>query len=385
MFQFNNKNVFIISFERWGEMKISKHHYAIELARKNCNVFFIEAPLLSNKGVTIDVCDDHPNIKIVKYKPVYRAKRFLPHFIFSFLLKCQIKILLKTINVKPDIVWCFHGSLFENLKWFGAPVTIFFAADILDRILPPEIYTADIVFGVSDTIVKQMEKTGKPVFQINHGLQKIFVENANQLINSEIKDFVNHNVITVGYSGNLRMAALDKQTMIRVINNSPTIKFIFWGTYTKQGSNLGPGFEDGEVDIFIEFLENANNVQLRGAVSSEQLQLEMKEVDMFWLCWNLKLSPHWDGSNSHKILEYLSTGKPVVSHYVSSYKDYNLLYMLPSKDSNDYEFLFNKGIEKIKMGELKADIMKRLSFAVDNSYEKQVSYIEEKINSLSLL
>ena len=58
------------------------------------------------------------------------------------------------------------------------------------------------------------------------------------------------------------------------------------------------------------------------------IQQEMMKVDMLWVCWNLQLSSFWNGGNPHKLLEYLSTGKPIASHYVSSYKEYDLLYML---------------------------------------------------------
>jgi hypothetical protein len=382
MFQFENKIVFIISLEHWGGMKLSKHHYAMELAKNNCRVFFIESPRPSNKDVTIESCDDHPNIKIVKYKPVYRGKRFLPRFIFNRLLQYQIKLLLKTIGVKPDVVWSFQGYLLGNLQLFGAPVTIFFAADSFSETkLPREIYSADILFGVSDTIYNRIKESGKPTFQINHGLQREFVESAQRLSGAEMKVVSNKN-ISVGYSGNLRMEALDRQTMMKVIRNNPEIKFVFWGTYSKYGSNLGVAFKDKEVDEFIDFLENSGNVQLRGVVSSKQLQQEMIEMDMFWICWNLQLSTFWDGSNSHKILEYLSTGKPVVSHYVSSYKNNNMLYMLSTKDNLEYELLFNDIVNKIKTGESAEVIKRRLSFAINNSYQSQLKFIEDKINTL---
>jgi hypothetical protein len=382
MFQFNHKIVFIISPERWGQMKISKHHYAIELAKLDCTVYFIEPPGLSNSGVIVEDCTDNPNIKIVRYKPVYRAKRFLPKFIFHLLLKHQINILLKAINNKPAVVWSFQGHLFDDLRWFNAGVNIFFAADSFSEpSLPAELYTSDIAFGVSDTIYKRIKESGRPAFQINHGLQEKFVVNTQHLLDSIIQP-QSKNTIIVGYSGNLRMEALDRKMMMRVISNNPEIKFIFWGTYNKHGSNLGVAFNDSEVDLFINFLESSSNVELRGVVNSGQLQKEMEDIDMFWLCWNLNASAFWDGSNSHKLLEYLSTGKPVVSHYVSSYKDSNMLYMLPSKDNAAYELLFNNIVNKVKEAEDITVIKKRLSFAVNNSYKMQLGFIEDKINSI---
>ena len=311
MFQFRNKVIFIISSDRWGTMKVSKHHYALELADMNCRVFFIEPPKLTYTGIDIRQCPDHPMISIVNYKPMFRGKRFLPAFLFSFLLKQQVKALLKKIDEKPDVVWSFQGYLFENLGWFGAPVNIFFAADqFYYKELPPEVYSASLLLGVSDTIFDRLKTSGRPAFQINHGLQKSFVDGAQILLKQGVSISAGKEMVA-GYSGNLRMEALDRKTMMQVIGENPGIKFIFWGSYKPQDLNLG-GVQDEDTDTFISFLEVQPNVDLRGVVSSEQLQIQMKEVDFFWLCWKIGLNSMWDGSNSHKILEYLSTGRPVV-------------------------------------------------------------------------
>lgn len=379
MFKFRDKTVFIISPERWGTMKVSKHHYALELADINCRVYFIEPPQLSNTGIEIKACADHPLISLVSYKPVFRGKRFLPAFLFSYLLKQQVKALLKKIDLKPDVVWCFQGYLFENLRWFGAAVNLFFAADqFYYEKLPPEIYSATLSLAVSDTIYEKIEKSGLPVFQINHGLQETFVKAAEELLQNGIPSSGGKN-IKAGYSGNLRMEALDRQTMMQVIEQNPEVCFIFWGSYKKTDLNLG-GLNNKEADYFISFLQNKSNVELRGVVNSEQLQQQMKEANLFWLCWKIDMNKLWDGSNSHKILEYLSTGRPVVAHHVSSYSDRGLLYMLSTKENYSYADLFLQTVKQVKKGEYKDIISKRLKFVIENSYSKHIWRIEKLIN-----
>jgi len=381
MFQFRDKTVFILSPERWGTMKVSKHHYALELAAQNCRVYFIEPPQLSHTGIEIKTCADHPLISIVNYKPVFRAKRFLPSFLYSFLLKQQVRALLKKINAKPDVVWSFQGYLFQNLQWFGAPVNLFFAADQFwyDK-LPPEVYSASLSLAVSDTIYERMKQSGRAVYMIGHGLQKSFVLGAEKLLKNG--SVVSENKkITAGYTGNLRMEALDRTTMMQVIEGNPEVKFIFWGSYQQSDLNLG-GVTDKEADGFISFLENKCNVELRGAVNSEELQKQMKEADLFWLCWKIGVNSVWDGSNSHKLLEYLSTGKPVVAHHVSSYANTDLLYMLPAKENTGYAALFQQTIELVKKGEEKKVINKRLLTAVESSYSKKLQQIAKLIHEI---
>jgi len=379
MFQFRDKTVFILSPERWGTMKVSKHHYALELAAQNCRVYFIEPPQLSATGIEIKVCADHPLISIVNYKPVFRGKRFLPSFLYSFLLKQQVKALLQKINAQPDVVWSFQGYLFQNLQWFGAPVNLFFAADqFYYTELPPEVYSASISLAVSDTIYDRMKQSGKPVYLIGHGLQKNFVQGAENLLKKG--SVVSENKkITAGYTGNLRMEALDRITMMQVIKGNPEVRFIFWGSYQQADLNLG-GVTDKDTDSFISFLEQQCNVELRGVVNSEELQEQMKEADLFWLCWKIGVNSLWDGSNSHKLLEYLSTGKPVVAHHVSSYQSTDLLYMLPVKENKGYAALFQQTVELVKKGEAKELISKRLLTAVESSYSKKLQQIEGLVN-----
>jgi glycosyltransferase involved in cell wall biosynthesis len=359
-------------------MKVSKHHYALELAERNCRVFFIEPPDLSLKGISVSPCTDHPLISIVRYKPVFRGKRFLPQAVYRFLLKRQVKLLVSKISQKPDVVWCFHGYLFENLKWFGAPVNIYFAADqfFYDEV-PPEIGSSLLTLAVSDTIYQRIKKRYDNVIQINHGLQSQFVKSAEEFLSGGLPLKSNAGLVA-GYTGNLRMQALDRLVMMQVVKDNPDVKFIFWGSFKKSELNLG-GMQDQGADEFIDFLEKSPNVELRGVVNSAELQKQMKEADLFWLCWKLGVDVLWDGSNSHKILEYLSTGKPVISHHVSSYKGTDYLNMMPSMENRDFPVFFKSILHTIRSGERIEVIQNRLQFAVDNSYSRQVERIEKMI------
>ena len=381
MFQFKNKTVFLISSDRWGVMKVSKHHYALELAKAGAKVFFIEPPLLSNKGIEITVCPDDENISIVKYKPVFRGRRFLPAIVYSYLLRLQINLLVKKLAVQPDVVWCFHAFLFQNLQWFKAATTIYFAADLFEtEHLPQEIYSADLLFAVSDTIKERLQKSGKPVVQIHHGLQNSFVQIAEGLLQKNTYAATTATSITAGYTGNLRMQALDRKMMMQIITAHTEIKFLFWGAYKQGDLNLGGELTE-EADAFISFLQTAPNVELRGVVNGNQLQEQMRACNLFWVCWKTEVHKLWDGSNSHKLLEYLSTGSPVVAHYVSTYKNTDLLYMLPVKNNAAYPNLFKSVVQTIVAGEPIEKIQRRLAFATSNSYTKQLHRIETAINA----
>lgn len=369
--------VYILSSERWGTMRVSKHHYALELAEQGSEVYFIEPPALSNKGISIKNSDEHQRLHIVNYKPVYRGERFLPVFIYHFLLRWQIGLLKKAIGRQPDVVWCFEPYRFLNLKWFGAPVSLFFAADLFPRnYLPPEAGSADLCIGISDSIVRELHISGRPVYFINHGLNRHFAELAGKKIQNGIAAQPVYKIKT-GYIGNLLMEAPDRESMRRVIEANDDVQFVFWGQYEAKG-NLG-GHDNPQVGAFIDFLKSRKNVELRGPVHPSKLSNEMQDMDLFWICWTINKNKLWDGSNSHKMMEYFSTGRPVVSHYMSTYRDSKLIDMLPTTDNDNYASLFSQVLERIRKGEPEEVQKARMRFALDNAYGRHVATIEELI------
>lgn len=382
MNQLRNKIVFILSPNKWGSMKVSKHHYALELSKIGAKVYFIEPPSLENKIFEVKSCYDDTKIYIVKYKPIFRGINYLPGFLFNGLVWLQIKIILKKLKVKPDIIFCFHGYLYNNLKWFNSSKNIYFAFDQFEsKKLPPELMSSDLIFAVSDSIKKNIENYKKSVVQLNHGLQQTFVEIAEKRKASQHHK-TNSNNIIIGYVGNLRMQALNREIMMKVISCHSNIKFIFWGSYEENDLNLG-GEKTQEANDFIIFLKNSDNVELRGTVNGLLLSKEILICNLFWICWQTNKHRIWDGSNSHKILEYMATGAPLVTHYVSSYENTELLYMLKSDDdSSKYLDLFNDVLKIIIQGEPKEKIISRLSFAINNSYVNQLRIIDQALTKI---
>ena len=379
MFRFKGKTVYIISLERWGLMKISKHHYALELAHRGCRVYFIEPPELSQDGVHIRACVDHPSISIVNYRPIFRGKRFLPPFLFSLLVRLQVRRLLRVIGHPPDVVWCFQAFLFQDLRAFGAPVNIFFAADHFGSPgIPPELTSADLILAVSETIHRRIVSHGFPARLINHGLQRAFLERAERrLAEGSAKSLPERPVI--GYSGNMRIETIDRASMLQVIRSHPGLRFVFWGSYKPNDLNLF-GLTDEATESFLRDLQALPNVELRGAVSSDELAAEMQEVDILWICWRFNDLPNRDNSNSHKILEYLSTGIPVISHAVQAYEGSGLLYMLPMDRADDFPSFFSRTLAEVTEGEDPALFRRRIAHALDNTYVRQVDRIESMLN-----
>lgn len=379
MFSFKGKTVYIISLETWGSMRVSKHHYAQMLAERGCRVFFMEPPNLAEQGIRILPTTDHPNLSIVKYKPVIRGKRFLPTWLYSRLMRIEANRLMKAIGHPPDLIWCFIGFQFINLRHFRAPFTIFFSADLFGQEkLPPELSSADLILSVAVTQLERIRRQGYVARHVNHGLSRVFCQAAEEkLLNPAPKRLPERPV--VGYSGNLRIESLDRESVLEVVRAHPDFTFVFWGSYRPFELNVY-GLMDEGTETFLKDLGSQPNVVLRGAIPHDQLVKEMHEVDILWFCWRFRYVLQRDNSNAHKILEYLSTGLPIIAHSVIQYEGMDLMYMLSMEEADNYPAFFSETVRQIAEGEDPGLVSRRIRFALDNSYEKQLDRIESMIN-----
>jgi hypothetical protein len=85
-------------------------------------------------------------------------------------------------------------------------------------------------------------------------------------------------------------------------------------------------------------------------------------------------------ANSHKIMEYLASGKVTVATYTDEYKDKReLLEMVDSSDA--YLERFDEVVKHLDVYNAKEKQKMRRDFAKEHSYEKQlekiVSYLKE--------
>ncbi len=112
-----NKTILILSPQSWGKMFVSKHHYAVELARYGNTVYFLNPPEQeknSRTGIEIERAAMHPGLFIIHHRlsfPYNLKFRFKP--LFHFLMKGHIKKLLHALEHEPDIIWSFDlGNLY---------------------------------------------------------------------------------------------------------------------------------------------------------------------------------------------------------------------------------------------------------------------------------
>ncbi len=372
--------VLVISSQHWGTMRVTKHHYAIELAKLGHEVYFLE-PLEPNWKIGqtsfTPKTTEYPNLKVlshtiqVPYNLKFHAKGF-----FDLFMKRHIQKMEKAIG-QFDLVWSFDLTGAIPLKYFKAKRKIFFAADWppnLDAVKAAD--SADLVVSVAQEILDQYPENYKKLL-VSHGVAECFIEAGKIPFSKKDEQF------RIGMSGNFLRPDIDRPVLLDIIASFPDILFECFGAYEPKNSNLG-GANDQETIAFIEALKTAPNVLLHGMIAPEKLALELRRMDAFLICYDL-LKDQSKGTNYHKVIEFLSTGRVVISNNISYYDTKpDLLEMSKSSiDNTELPIVFNRVIKDISSYNTTSKCEFRRNFALDNSYEKQLTKIEKSINDVN--
>jgi hypothetical protein len=324
--------VLIISPQHWGTMRVTKHHYAIELAKLGHEVFFLE-PTEANwnwRKSRFEVSDcDAEGVKLLKQaiNVPYNLK-FHAKCVFDWFIQQHIKK-LETDLGPFDLVWSFDLTNAMPLKYFrNESKKIFFAADWpinADAVKASE--SADLLVSVAQEILDQYpNKPQTKKLLIEHGVADCFIEEGK-------KPFVKtDDKIRIGMSGNFLRPDIDRPVLLEIIHSHSEILFECFGSYETSHSNLG-GSVDHVTLKFIHELMAAPNVILHGMVSPEVLAKELRRMDAFLICYDISKDQS-KGTNYHKVQEYLVYHRPIITSYISSYVSERLVYMNLIKTDN---------------------------------------------------
>lgn len=375
MMVFENKTVLILSQQDWGTMFLSKHHYAVELGKMGNHVYYIEGPnsdMSLAKGQVQIYNTEHKNVYYVKHRlsfPLF-VKFKLP-VVYNFLITHHIKKLVRALPHKVDAVVSFDISNTLPLPAFGNCSKILIAADdSKDKAAVDAARGASAVLSIAKEYLVKYEGCGIPLYNLGHGVASYF-------INDEISEIVN-NPLQIGMSGNFLRKDLDRPTMLRIFNNHPEISFNLWGSYEYATSNLSSD-NDANTLLFIDALKRLKNVKLRGQVLPRVLAEELKKMDGFLICYDIEKDQS-GGTNYHKVLEYLATGKVIVSNNITTYHTEDRLIEMPAERNNiNLPALFREVVTNIEKYNTPAQQQKRITYARYHSYvsnlQKIASYL----------
>lgn len=375
--ELKNKNVLILSQQDWGAMFISKHHYAVELAKAGNMVYYMNGPEQAGKMKRgeVEISDTiYSNVFLIKHRlPFPYILKFKARWLYDHLLKFHVTNVLSKIPKQVDLVWSFDLSNTIPLRLFPKKVKkIYMPVDELrGDVAISAAHGADVIASVTNEILSKFESLSIPKLFLNHGV-------ADYFINKNINDSIG-NPIQVGLSGNFLRTDIDHETLKQIISSHPKVVFNFWGLIDFHQSNLLAPSDDNTL-AFIEELKAMPNVKLYGQVPPETLAVELKKMDCFLICYDIN-KDYSKGTNYHKVLEYLAVGKVVVSNNITTYSSHPGLIEMPQERNNtSLPELFNRVIAELDEYNSISKQQERIVFASAYTYGNQLKKIESYLN-----
>ncbi len=345
------KKILIISPESWSHIPVSKHHYSRELARNGNQVFFLNPPSAQQ---SIQEDSISRGVWVVDYVAIRGVNR-LPSFLRNLINRHQIRLLKKRCQTSFDVVWSFDAFRFHNLQLFDAKIKLYHVVDVQNSPLEMELASsADMIISVSQKILERFCFVNKVMQKINHGVGPHFFEE-QESIQLPVAP------MQVGYVGNLDNWCIDIPTLLEIVDTHPSVHFTFIGPYKDDS-------------VLADALLKKSNCSLMGRVHTEKLPILFQQFHFFMMIYRGDEADV--NSNHHKILEYLTTGKPIVMNYTDEYKDKRDLVIM-SDQNHQLPLLFQQVCTNFKFYTTDDLVSKRKAFTFSNSYKQHLVTIDQ--------
>ena len=361
-------NIYLISPQSWDALKVSKHHYAHELAALGHNVFFIEPP--GSSSTTTITATEVPGVCRVSYMTWFPyILKFRARSIFDLAMRHQAKILLRTIGKPPDIIWDFDNAYqFADLRSFKAKYAIF---HLVDQPMKGRkgMKGADLALTTGQHYLDAMAIDTERARMIPHGLGTVHATHARMLI-AQVNDSPLRRANQrprAAFVGNLERREFDADTVLAQARTNPDVDIELIGPY-----NAARAVDTNDV---IGRLAQMDNVTMTGRLEAKDILARSQDIDIWLISYDRGKSP--DGSvNPHKILEYFATGRAVLSSRLDTHADMaDLVYMPPNSDNTALPKMLGilaKRLERINAPSLQR---RRADYALQFSYAANLGLI----------
>lgn len=353
---------YLISPQTWSGFKVSKHHYAVALAGRGWRVVFINPPAKLGRIGAIKVDNTEiDNVVSVNYQPFFPySLKFRSRGLFDKLMCLQALVIRQKMG-KPDLVWDFDNAYqFRDLRAFGAATTIFHLVDDVGRHGLGDKH-ADHFLALHPRF---LENAGGPVrdnYVIGHGLGAMHVAAKPEHYVSATNSASPH----IGLVANLGAEWLDWAAVAEMVSRHPEARFTFWGPLPKVSCT----------PAILQTVISAKNATFPGLTSPEDIIAQSVDVDIWLLPF---LSEKFEGGcpvDSHKVLEYLSTGKVVLMSWLEAYQGNSLVSMSDSPESRDLPERLDQLLCDLTVVNASEVCEARRSYALARSYERRLDQI----------
>lgn len=355
------RTIYLISPQPWEGFKVSKHHYARALAEMGHKVFFIESAVTTWGWGRVEIADTElSNIKTVRYAGyLFRWLRFRVRSLYDAFGPFKVRQLIRAIGAHPDIVWDFDNLFqFRSLTLFDPAVKIFHPVDTLIAGWSAA-KDQDIHFALAEEFTGGIDPHRTPILLVPHGLNPTHVAYARQVIRAPEAYRSTGSRPTIGYVGNLAAQGIDWPMIERLVRENPEAMFRL----------IGPteGLVQPQYGETIARLKLMPNCEMPGLIPADKVVEQAKDVDLWLVCYDIARCPD-AAINTHKVLEYLATGKAVLSNYIAAYEGTGLLHMPATRSNDDMPAILAQVLADPERTNTAPEMTRRAAYALDYSY-----------------
>jgi glycosyltransferase involved in cell wall biosynthesis len=360
------KRILIASHEAWGPVRLSKHHYATELVRHGAEVFFLGPDQLQMTLPAIAQRQGPQEPVLVFRKKPFPGIRFLPRPARAWLEARQLATLALACGGPFDLLWNFDLFRFRSLTDRAhARMRVVHAMDLRrPRDLQGPGAHADLVITVSPGMALAMGSSSEDVLVLPHAWMP---RETPQPLPAPLPAG-----IKVAYMGNLAMKAIDWDAIIAMATAHPEAWFYLMGPLHGafgDNSRLEPAVE--------ERLRALANIHFTGPVPYDHVPAWLADMDILLIAYQLE-RVGLKATSSHKLMEYLASGKVVVSSYLEDHAELkDLVVMAPPGDGIANIFAHVLGnLQVCNAAHLQTE---RRSHAAAATYARRLAHVADQL------
>jgi hypothetical protein len=358
--------VLLISPEPWDGHAVSKHHYAVTLARRGAEVYFLDPPDPQRREISVEPTA-HERVWRVRAPRVAPGLRFWPRSWRVAVQRRWLRNLERQIGGTFDTVWLFENSRFYDMEFAGDRLRIYHQVDLNQNFhVADAARSADICFAVTEEILIRLQSFNSKAFKIQHGVATYSGTALTEMESSRFR----HSGINAVYIGNLDIRYIDVPLLCAVVKRHLEVTFHFVGAYRP----------DGELHSACRTLKN---IVWWGKIESGKIPSLLEHGDINLLVYRFRAYPK-QLANSHKIMEYLASGNITVATWTEEYRDNrHLLEMVERRE--EYVGRFSEVVNDLKHYNSAEKRRERKAYAADHSYDRQLDRILELLKRYNLV
>jgi len=356
----HGKRILLISPQPWTGLHMSKHHLAQALAARGNTVVFLDPPRNDARGVELRKEGD---VLVATYRHWARGVNRLPRALHEWYYRAIIERVGKVSGGPFDVLWCFDTS---RMQWFpkGMGYKLLHLADI-DILHQGHglIKEAQLILTVSEAIKDKVLGLGpaSAVLDVGHALDERWLSAAQVEGRAD-----RHTPRTVAYAGQMQWDYVDWKAIQEIAGSHPALEFHFYGPYRND-----------HPDPHFHHVAAMANTRFHGLVDKERLIPALHSADILLLAYRAELAED-QCSNSHKLLEYLSTGNVVVSSNIRAYRDGSTLLVMADQ-GGELGTCFRNAVHDFRILNAAPRRAERMEFAAKHTYPRLFDRLEKLI------